>query len=265
MGLEIASPEMIRSHIDSNFDRQRMREISAKMHKNEFFKEFVAKYNKGLSRALQVVMSANNSSEESDAGPKQNPKQSPSTSKDAKGGAAKSKSVQPKKCKPANYGKLLMNHCNNTNQYRKQLPGMFSKDKQNNMSTLLTEKLKSLQPVSMPKSVMRIEEQEGNVALSRSPRNNRSQRSLEAHDVAAETAEMAQGAAGMRFGAKRRSHQVEESAKVKEQRAGLFQDEDYMRRLKQKNYGKWYMKPKQFGNKIKLLNNELERIKEMNN
>ena len=50
-----------------------------------------------------------------------------------------------------------MVHVNNTNQYRKQLPGMFSADKKQSMSTLLTEKVKCLQPVSMPVSVMRVE------------------------------------------------------------------------------------------------------------
>jgi len=43
-----------------------------------------------------------------------------------------------------------MSHVNNTNYFRKQLPNMFSKDKQQSMATLLQEKLKSLEPVSMP-------------------------------------------------------------------------------------------------------------------
>ena len=38
-----------------------------------------------------------------------------------------------------------------------------------------------------------------------------------------------------------------------------------MRRLKSKNYGKWYIKPSGFNNKIKQLNKELARIQEMNN
>jgi len=77
MGLEVASPEMIRNHIEqSNFDRHKMRELTSQMHQNEFFREFVAKYQKGLSTALQVVLSNTQSSEEGDA-PMQSPKQSP--------------------------------------------------------------------------------------------------------------------------------------------------------------------------------------------
>ena len=51
-GLEIASPEMIRQHIESSVDRHRMREIITDMHDNRFFKEYIIKYQKGLTRAL---------------------------------------------------------------------------------------------------------------------------------------------------------------------------------------------------------------------
>ena len=149
------------------------------MHHNQFFKEFVAKYQKGLSRALQVVLTSTQSSEESDAGganqsPINSPKLAKNNSKNSDAAGQKSKSVQPKKNKPVNYGKQLMVHVNNTNQYRKQLPGMFSKDKKQSMSTLLTEKVKCLQPVSMPVSVMRVEQQELTIGLSQSPKGNRS-------------------------------------------------------------------------------------------
>ena len=38
-----------------------------------------------------------------------------------------------------------------------------------------------------------------------------------------------------------------------------------MRRLKKKNYGKWYLQPAEYSDKIKLLNTELAKIAEMNN
>lgn len=180
------------------------------MHHNQFFKEFVAKYQKGLSRALQVVLNSTQSSEESDAGgANQSPINSPTklTSSPTKltknnllasdAAGQKSKSVQPKKNKPVNYGKQLMVHVNNTNQYRKQLPGVFSKDNNQSMSTLLTEKVKCLQPVSMPVSVMRVEQHERTIALSQSPKGNRSQRSLDAREI---EAEIARSAAGVGFG-----------------------------------------------------------------
>lgn len=64
--------------------------------------------------------------------------------------------------------------------------------------------------------------------------------------------------------AARRNFSQQVSPKVSAARAGLLQDESFMRRLKQKNYGKWYMKPGDFSDKIKLLNTELAKIAEMN-
>jgi len=63
---------------------------------------------------------------------------------------------------------------------------------------------------------------------------------------------------------KRGSHAVG-SRRVQESKANLFNDEKFMHRLKQKNYGKWYMRPNDFANKIKLLNTELTKMQEMNN
>ena len=68
-----------------------------------------------------------------------------------------------------------------------------------------------------------------------------------------------------KYGQVRRHSSSQVSPKVSAARAGLIQDESFMRRLKQKNYGKWFMKPSEFSDKIKILNTELAKIAEMNN
>ena len=37
-----------------------------------------------------------------------------------------------------------------------------------------------------------------------------------------------------------------------------LEDEDYVRRLKMANYGRWFLKPETFTNKVQLLNGELD-------
>ena len=48
-------------------------------------------------------------------------------------------------------------------------------------------------------------------------------------------------------------------------KSSYYDDETYLRRLRQKNYGKWYVKPEDYSRKIDLLNSELARIQEMKN
>ena len=45
----------------------------------------------------------------------------------------------------------------------------------------------------------------------------------------------------------------------------MFEDDRFLLRLKQKNYGKWYMNPETYGQKIDLLKRELAKVNEMKN
>ena len=44
-----------------------------------------------------------------------------------------------------------------------------------------------------------------------------------------------------------------------------MEDETFLRRLKQKNYGKWYLNPEEYSRKINLLNSELSKMNDSNN
>ena len=56
LGLDNASASMIREHIMKNEDRDLMRRHAAVMGDNEFFHQFLSKYQKGLSRALKKTL-----------------------------------------------------------------------------------------------------------------------------------------------------------------------------------------------------------------
>ena len=45
----------------------------------------------------------------------------------------------------------------------------------------------------------------------------------------------------------------------------FMKDETFLRRLKQKNYGKWYLNPEEYSRKINLLNSELSKMNDSNN
>ena len=45
----------------------------------------------------------------------------------------------------------------------------------------------------------------------------------------------------------------------------ILEDEAFLRRLKKQNYGKWYLKPEQYVNKVSLLNSELKKLDDMKN
>ena len=53
LGIDNASAAMIREHMEKNEDKHQMKELVKRMHKNDFFKLFVGKYQKSLSRALE--------------------------------------------------------------------------------------------------------------------------------------------------------------------------------------------------------------------
>ena len=40
-------------------------------------------------------------------------------------------------------------------------------------------------------------------------------------------------------------------------------DDSYLRRLKAANYGKWYLTPKEYNRKVDLVNEELNKVKEL--
>jgi len=46
-----------------------------------------------------------------------------------------------------------MDHVNNSNFFRKQLPNIFTGEAETDISSVLTEKLKTLTPVPMPTSI----------------------------------------------------------------------------------------------------------------
>lgn len=86
-----------------------MRELTKMMQKNEFFKQFVNKYQKGLNRTLDIGTNE----------PTENARNS-------------SKSPPPERAtqkidkRTASYNKQIMDHVNNNNYYRKHLPDIFS-------------------------------------------------------------------------------------------------------------------------------------------
>lgn len=82
--LEVATPEMIRQHIEKTTDRQQMRELIKHMHENKFFKDYIVKYQKGLSNALNECYGGVDSSDESmdDIKTKQSPRHSKSPTRD---------------------------------------------------------------------------------------------------------------------------------------------------------------------------------------
>ena len=99
---------MIREHIMKNEDRDLMRKHAAVMGDNEFFHQFLSKYQKGLSRALQKTKEK--SEAESNSAALKQPK---------------SKMIDGKGAKKTNFGKQIMDHVTNTNYYRKNLPALF--------------------------------------------------------------------------------------------------------------------------------------------
>lgn len=88
-----------------------------------------------------------------------------------------------------------------------------------------------------------------------------------AHNFDLESIQESQAPHDRRSISKRRntvSHRTSVSPGVSAER-NFYEDETYLRRLRQKNYGKWYIKPEDYGKKIELLNTELARIQEMKN
>ena len=54
LGLDHASSKMIEEHMAKTENRQLMRELIKVMPKNDFFKLFVTKYQKNLTKALEI-------------------------------------------------------------------------------------------------------------------------------------------------------------------------------------------------------------------
>ena len=50
------------------------------------------------------------------------------------------------------------------------------------------------------------------------------------------------------------------SGDKKVNKLNFLEDETFLRRLKQKNYGKWYLEPEQYSRKINILNTELTKL-----
>jgi len=128
-----------------------MREVITDMHDNRFFKEYIIKYQKGLTRALKSCIggSADDTFEmptSKQTSPKGGAKAEASTF------GQKSKSIQPKsKGKSLSYGQKIMMHANNTNVFRRNMPDMFSTDSsKQDISTLMSERLKMLEHVPVP-------------------------------------------------------------------------------------------------------------------
>ena len=126
-----------------NDDRDIMRMYAQQMGDNEFFRQFISKYQKGLNRALKKTLE--NTDAEKNAEAFKSPK------KKAPDGANK----PPKK---ANFGKMIMDHVSNTNYYRKNLPAIFTGKSNTDHSSILQDKLKTLAPVPLPINLQRANE-----------------------------------------------------------------------------------------------------------
>ena len=144
LGLDNASASMIREHILKNDNREEMRMHALEMGENEFFRQFISKYQKGLARTLKTTIEKTEAESNSAALGSSQKKPTTEGSKSQKPGAA------VKTSKKANFGKQIMDHVSNTNYYRKNLPSIFTGESNTDHTGILQEKLKTLTPVPLP-------------------------------------------------------------------------------------------------------------------
>ena len=141
LGLDHASSKMIEEHMAKTENRQLMRELIKVMPKNDFFKLFVTKYQKNLTKALEIGL-------EMDDGPS---KAAANSNDGDQADEDQAKKAAPKKnIKNVKYQKQILDHINGANYYRKHLPNIFTGEDKADPSSLLQEKLKMLAPVPLP-------------------------------------------------------------------------------------------------------------------
>ena len=232
-GLDNASAAMIRDYIQRTEDKGLMKELAIGMHDNEFFKMFASKYQKGLNRALAASKDQIDS-EQSSIAPK---KAQPAGSKSVPANAKKS-------VKKANFSKQIMDHVSNTNYFRKNLPHIFTGESAGDSSSILQEKLKNFSPVPLPIELKKAQDHQVIIEKHRqlSPlKNSYSTRTIDIGSVDEHTMRGARGSISGR----------RQSVPTKQRKSpNHYEDENFLRRLKQKNYGKWYLDPKDFTRKI---------------
>lgn len=163
-----------------------------------------------------------------------------------------------------------MDHVNNSNFFRKQLPNIFTGEAETDISSVLTEKLKTLTPVPMPTSIKIQEMHEQNLEMHRSPKAT-SPRFGSADLSPIYEKPVRKTLDGIKRGSQsvgRRANSLAPPVNVGQGmqfQKCLLDDTAFLNRLKQKNYGKWYMKPEDYAIKNQLLAKHLAKINEMKN
>ena len=101
--------------------------------------------------------------------------------------------------------------------------------------------------------------------IKRLTRNNSSARNLDISNVNSTSPLQGDGVKRGSISVRRNTvnHKTSPAGSPGKKPANYYEDETYLRRLKQKNYGKWYVNPEDYNRKIGLLNSELARIEEM--
>ena len=153
-----------------------------------------------------------------------------------------------------------MDHVSNTNYYRKNLPAIFTGEDNADYSSILSEKLKTLTPVPLPIDLVRANQHKKIIVeaeLKRLNRNNSSARNLDISNIN-ESSPMAgssikRGSVSVRRNTINYKTSASPTSSPAKKPANYYEDETYLLRLKQKNYGKWYVKPEDYGRKIDLL------------
>lgn len=223
-----------------NENRPEMRRIAKIMQNNDFFKIFASQYQKGIIGALGTVLEKSQPEKQSSKTPK--PAASSKDKLSPTGAACK-----PTKAKKVDYNQLIMEHINSNNFYRKQLPKVFTDKGQPDHSSLLQEKLKNFAPVPLPMEIKRTMEHD---------------KLIEDRTLHLERTAGRAGATSVPPPGRNNSNASTLKVSMK-RRLSPVEDETYMRRLKQRNYGKWYLAPEDFSKKITSLNTELSNIQKL--
>ena len=93
------------------------------MNDNEFFRNFISKYQKGLTRTLEKTLEKTKAESSAAAGPGTSKKKKATGAKSSQPAAANANGKPGKK---ADFGKMIMDHVSSTNYYRKNLPSIFT-------------------------------------------------------------------------------------------------------------------------------------------